>query len=549
MPQTDPWWMIRDDLAHGWDAVVSGILAELDGDFGVPRDINLVNDALPEILPSGRFYVYGAGSHSMAILDTLRRCAGSALLGFLDRRAEDIGSLTGLPVLTPDEAVRRGDADFILLSHVTHEADMVETLQALGFPGERIVPIYGNPRLRWLSRDRHLTRILEEIGERPIDTVIVRCNRSVIIEERVLAEVFDPERTLIVFAGRNDWVYNTQVFRSVDTQQSIPVLTGLLQRLSPAVVYLSTILDHDVLAIPVRRACPDAFLIHEIHDWWHLYENDFLADAFDMHPRRAQRARIGEYYSGCFSDLVVSNRDGPLWPLHIAEFKAPYLSYFVGFPEADNVLDTPMEPMAAGDRMRLLYAGNLPPPYRRLHFEVDFTFLPLFEALATRGDTEIHLFNNSHQSALGDQSYAAYLWRYAGPDLFYHPRVPAAELMGLMAGFDFGWHCMPQRRRIALDQAMAVTHRFTGYLRGGLPVIVDSGWRFLADLVREHGAGLVLDDPTADAVVEAARSADRSALRAGVRRLTAAMNRHNANTISRLQAVVGARMPSAGRRA
>lgn len=535
----DSWFMIRPLIERGLSVVEERVMTALDRNYGVPRDLDLIRSRLSTVLPPGRLYIYGAGTHTLALIDAIQAAPGVDVQGLLDRRADELGMVSGLPVLHPSAIIERNDYDYVLLSHLTREAEMTDALITLGVPANRIVPVYSNSDLLSAINHKYLYNLLKNIDLKDINNVIVRCDRSVIIEEHTLSQIFDPDHTLILFMVRPDWAYESRIFRSIDTHLSVRVLTGILRLISPQVVYLSTILEFDALSIPVRQACPNALLVHEVHDWWNLYDDDTLQSAFDLSPQRVRLAQLGEYYSTQRADLVVSNRDGPLWARVQNGFSAPYLSYFVGFPDTEAPLS--MAPThgehdkaEGGKTVRLLYAGNLPPPHAHLHFDIDFTFLSLFEEMAVRGDVLIHIFNNGHKASANSTIFSSYQERFAGPGAVYHPRIPAGELLERMASFDFGWHCMPNRRRLAPDQAMAITHRFTGYLRGGLPVIIDSGWRLMADLVREHGAGIVLDDPTAAEVVTAAQATSSDKLRVGVASLTAAMRYKNCKTIEHI---------------
>jgi len=546
----DPWHSIRSLTELGWPAVEAHVSSALEYNYGVPRDLSLIRRHLADILPPGRIYIYGAGSQSLALIDDIRRLHGIKVQGFLDRRADELGMVAGLPVRLPSAATDRDDYDYILLSHLTRETEMAESLISAGIPADKIVCLYSRPDFTEAVGPDYLRSLLKGIDISKIDNVIIRCDRSVIVEEHALVHIFDPKKTLVLLMIRPDWIFTPQFFRSINVHLSIRIMTDLLKMISPKTIYLSTILEFDALSIPVRQACRNAFLIHEIHDWWNLYEDDTLQSAFDMSAERARLARLGEYYSTQHADLIVSNRHGECWNDILREFKVEYFSYFVGFPDDDRSslkTDTQDHIYNSGDShiIKIIYAGNLPPPSAYLHFEIDFTFINLFEELRDTGDVLINIFNNGHKTFESNGIFLDYIEKFSHKNATYSPRIPVNELLRRMADFDFGWHCMPYRRRAAPDQAMAITHRFTGYMRGGLPIIIDSGWRLMADLVREYDAGIVLDNPTAEEVVLAARTACQPRLRMGVKQLTLAMQAHNRKTLNGIRTAVETPRPFA----
>lgn len=542
---TDPWpWAdlgeaVRTDPAR----LAAAAAAELWRGHGVPRDPAALPAYLDRVVPAGALAIYGAGTGSQAVLDALAHRSEVRVAGFIDRRAGELGTVAGLPVVAPAETARLA-ADHILLAHPTDEALMAASLAAAGVPEAMVIPLYTNPRLAGIGIDASVQRLLAAIGPTPVDALIIRSSSAVLVEDGDLARLFPPDRTLVLDLGRPETAYRSRLYRTVSGFQSLRVAAALLERLAPRVVYLSTGMDKDAWSLVLRPAAGDAVFIHEIYDWWILYDQDLIGDAFDLTPRQVALARLGSLYSGRTADAVVSNRSGPGWEAVTAPFAAPYFSYFPAVPEAFDDRGEPAAAPPRGPGVNLIYAGHVARPQSRLHGTIDHNFLPLFEELTAIGQATIHLYNASHRDAAGDTLFRALAERCRGPHLHYHRRVPADRLLALLPAFDFGWHLIRPRTRPAPDQRFALTHRFGGYIRSGLPVLIDPGWERMAALVKDFGAGVVDVGTDAGALLRRLVSADQPALRAGVRRLGAHMRGENDATLDRLAALVAARRPT-----
>lgn len=109
--------------------------------------------------------------------------------------------------------------------------------------------------------------------------------------------------------------------------------------------------------------------------------------------------------------------------------------------------------------------------------------------------------------------------------------------MEVMGRHHYGWLCDPITD-IVTDHYVGIGNRWTGYVSGGLPVLIDAKWRFMAEYVSRFDAGLVIeevDSPTIDAKIKAA---DHARVAAGTRRLARHMVDHNAETLDRVAAAI-----------
>ncbi|HWR02560.1 MAG TPA: hypothetical protein VN419_00970 [Humidesulfovibrio sp.] len=123
-----------------------------------------------------------------------------------------------------------------------------------------------------------------------------------------------------------------------------------------------------------------------------------------------------------------------------------------------------------------------------------FCIYEFVEACASQG-IHLSIFNPEDFGAVpefdGLRRMAA-----ASKYISYTPAIPSAELMALLPRFDFGWMC----RRIDTVRCefprVHLPHTIFTYLSAAVPFIVGPETRYMADIARENGIGLVLE--TAD---------------------------------------------------
>jgi hypothetical protein len=284
----------------------------------------------------------------------------------------------------------------------------------------------------------------------------------------------------------------------------------------------------------VRRTLPQARLIHEIYDFFPIIPDDWIALGIDASPRLIELMRLSNYYSSQNSQLIISKRSGADWDTILTTFRAPYLFVFpgLGYSADSSVIEVNAPDAAPPEgKTRILYAGVMVPSNFEIYKRSDYNFLPLLEALAEEPGYSIDIYNSGHSNALQNPIYADYLERYSTAPMRYHLRIPYEALLSLMPDYHYGWLCLPPREQDLADQLVVICNRFSAYIYGGLPIIVDAEWHYIASLVETFDAGIVIKDATAEKVVEAIRGACNSKKREGARRLSAFMQRHNMDVI------------------
>ncbi len=506
---------------------VDSLADEVEAYFGGPRDLGSARKFLKERLPPGRIYVYGAGSHSEAIVHVLTGRRDLEILGFVDQAAARLGTFHGFEVLTP-EALAGRDFDYVLISYNRMEMKLIDRLLDLGIPRDRIRPIYSDPDFIRQATDAEFAKIERQLKGHRFDHVIVRSAIHEVIPDAALATVFPPDRTLVLHAGPAKPSPLSAHFWTIDVRECAALIASILRALRPSIVFLSTAQEYDLLYFAVRRAAPDSRLIHEIYDFFPFIPDDWIKLGINASDRLIQLMRLSNYHSTRGSELVVSKRAGAAWDVVRASFETPYQYVFpgIGSPEELAQLDCG-DHVAADDRVRILYAGALVPSHFHVYKRSDYNFLPMLEEMVARGRVAVDIYNSGHGYAVQDGSFQDYLDRYAAPPMTYHRRIPFENLVRLMTRHDYGWLCLAPRERRLADQQVVICNRFSAYIYGGLPVIVDSEWDFIADLVETFDAGLVIRDADPDRVLAAIASCDYAAKRAGVMRLRAHLWAHN----------------------
>jgi hypothetical protein len=524
--------------------------AEILAYWGGARDFAAVAAHLQATLPGKRIAVYGAGTHSERLIDIFRTIPGLEIAAFLDRRWESLKELGGVPVLEP-AAWESLAVDFILLSFDRAEGGLLSSLVEAGLPQDRLVPIYGHPdylartlggRYRTLGRDWDFTVPGPPAGYEHIEHVIVASynENKHIIDDAALAAAYPVDRTLLIAVTPPDCRREESRFRTLDVGQQLGVLFDVLRALRPRTIYLSSSHEFDQLSFLVRAAAPDAALFHEICDFFVLFRDDWMKYG-GVSDRFIARMRQGAWLSGQVADMVISKRAGPSWGRMVEDFKSAYRFYAPAVPIDGTVGRWAPPDAARRTSVRLLYAGALPPPDFAAVLESDYNFLPLFDALTEQGDVEgIDLYNSLHGPGPTDGPFAWYVERYRHGPVRYHRRIALNDLLIRSEAFDFGWLCLPPRRSYHPDQDVVVCNRFSTYVLAGLPVVIDAAWEHQAALVAEFGAGVVLEEATAETVAAALRSCDRAAARAGVRRLAEHLQTGNRAVVAELRAGISA---------
>jgi len=505
--------------------------------FGGIREIGEAGAFLKKHLKPGRIFIYGAGTHSQAILATLTARTDVTILGFIDQRAATRPVFEGFPVITVDELAGR-DYDYILISYNRMEKTLVDRLLAAGVEADRIMTIYSNPDFIAASTEDRFARIAARLGDLRFDHVIVHSGVHEILSNAILARVFPPDRTLMIHIGNPGRYPTDGYFWTVDACECMALLHRILAHIRPKLVFAATAREFDLCSLVVKNAVPEAFFIHEIYDFFEIIPEDWLKIGIGAGDRLIALMRAADAHSSQVADVVISKRSGSAWMSAQSAFAADYRFVFPGIgaerdPARQCVHDPDQRPPSSP--VRILYAGALVPSDFDVYRRSDYNFMPLLRDLADHWNYDIDVYNSSHAEESNDHNYTLYLEKYNSGSLRYHRRIPFEYLLKMMPRYHYGWLCLPPRERRLVDQRVVICNRFSAYIFGCLPIIVDREWTFIAELVDEFDAGLVIDDTSPENIAATIERSDNAKKRQGASRLAQHMQRHNCAVLDQLR--------------
>lgn len=250
------------------------------------------------------------------------------------------------------------------------------------------------------------------------------------------------------------------------------------------------------------------------------FEDEEYDRLFGSGEAAAERRSIGVALARS-SGAALNYRQGSA-PILLGEYDAaPPLIHLHSWPLPDLFAD---EPLGPAGKTSLVFCGTLNPSHYPAPPFGDVQLLGLIQELAAQG-LDFHVFLNPYQQA--GQRGAFWDYEYLArkePRFVLHPGVGPKELPGAIAGF--GWGAM--LHRFPPDFTVQEAHmrnllptKFFSYLEAGLPVLVSSRIGAVADLVREHGLGLVVEEGELDGLgtaINALGEEGYAALRHNVRR-------------------------------
>jgi hypothetical protein len=162
------------------------------------------------------------------------------------------------------------------------------------------------------------------------------------------------------------------------------------------------------------------------------------------------------------------------------------------------------------------------------------------EGVAARTGIEIDIYNSGHADAAGDTLYKDYIMRFRDGPVRYHARVPFAQFVDRMPDYEFGWLC-EHVHFFQPDRYFGICNRWTGYLMGGLPVLMDDAWKLMADFMRDHDAGIVVENTTVEGISACLERSCGADYRAGARVLRDRLAVENRVVLDRLAGIVDGR--------
>lgn len=505
---------------------------EMEKWFGALRDPVLLEHFVRRHLPPGRILLYGAGTHSAAVLDLLRHRPDILIEAVVDRLGGRLGTWSGHPVVRPQEAPALA-FDYVLVGHTAAEWDMAAALLASGVPQNRILTVYSNPDYRRLSHAEIARRLdgFPSAGE--VDTVLVANTVDMVAGERDLERMLGAGRKAALFHGRAKLCLPDVRFPAYDVMGSLDFLTAALRRMRPRAVYVGHNLHCPYAGYAVRRTLPDATMVLEAYDYIGIWKDEPLRDLFGLSSAMIGRYRMLEAAAMDAATFHISKRGGGLWSPVIERLGGRYRHLH---PRLGKGMVAPFHP---GPRLNILYAGWLPSSAILKDFRYGYDFISLFQEINKIIGARFDIFNNGHQSELEDSIFQDYAREFKSPPITYHRRVGYEELISSFQQYDYGWLC-DRKMEIQPDVLVGMPNRLTGYISGGLPAVIDRRWAWCSELVLEHGAGLIVDPADPAAICEALTNADWRRMRSNVLALRDALHRDNDEAINTVACVLSA---------
>jgi hypothetical protein len=504
----------------GWSDADERRLACALARFQAPRDMAAALTHLSSTLPDGDLLIYGAGTHSQAVIEILRReRPGVRLTGVIDRRWATLDGFLGAPTVSP--AAGAASCAPILIAHPLHEQDMAQTLIAAGAAAQRLILLYDDPAFAARTLPDACDEMLRRLPAQA-DNVVIGGTHWTVAEDKDLARALPGDVVRLHF-DLSDPFTDDGLFPAFDMRGSTGLLEAALRRSAPRRVYLRTRIETAYLAAAVRRWSPDARLIHEVFDFASLFGDAALRNWLELSDDAVDLSRAADRFSARHSDLIISKRRGEDWRRATGGMVAAYRHYFPAAPVAAAAAPPPPPPW------RILYAGILPRPEQLNSFRSDYNFLGILEDVCRDGDITATIYNRLHRGEASDPVFAAYLQRYAAGGVSYRRFAPFDEVMEAARGFHFAWlyRDSGEQDDHHPDTRMVIPNRVASAAAVGLPLIIDADWGEATRLILEHQAGIAPPRGRPDLAAAAVRNADWPALHRGALALRDRMQAEN----------------------
>lgn len=490
-----------------------------------PCDLALARRHLEDHLPSGNCWIYACSSHTRSIIDILENKDSVRLLGCVDRNAAKIREFLGHPVVTPQECLET-EFDYVLVGHAQNEAAFVDDLLDIGFDKRKIVCLYGD-KIYWETAvHEYVERGIRRFPG-PYRNVIVT-DHAVVADDVDLLNVFRKEDTIVIYYGIPG-KYDSKEFDLFDVNRSIDLMKNILSVYKPNNIYLRTFFDENFIANTLRTEFPDAVLVHEMFDMSIVFPDVVLNTWNKWSSEKIALLRLAEWNSFRTSDFIVSKRGGRCWERISSISGNKTATVFSRIVEPDQEPDNTISPTQP---IRIVYAGYLPPNPK--HVGGYYDLYPCFETLTVGGDIVVDIHNAGHREA-DDDIYGVYLNRQYEGRINYHKSSKYHDLLIKLQNYHYGWLYNERSDVYIYDAAVTIPGRVTGYISANLPVIIDDEFEFMADLIRDFNAGIIVPGGRSDLIPSLLKSADYAALRQGVRRLRAHMLEQNRSAFRRLR--------------
>lgn len=309
---------------------------------------------------------------------------------------------------------------------------------------------------------------------------------------------------------------------AVTCDGSLARFAEVLAALPPGPIYLQAHGRWSFLGQLAAAANPGLRVIQELWDWMDAFvepahEQAFVDDGVYTAAEIAMM-RISEAWVRTRAAGFVHKHGGAALDVVVADATVPEVRIVPCPPRA---WARPPVPRREGP-WRLVHAGQIKASSSSRRVFGDLHVLPTIRALTAQG-----LLVTAYASALPGalrEALPEYADEAAGnPRFTLQPRAPIEQLVAALHGaHDFGLLLYPFPDDLVVGRRhlqTALASKLFAYVAAGLPVLVSPELGYMAELVRNHGIGLVVPGSELHSLAARLDDTDHDALRAAVARV------------------------------
>lgn len=347
----------------------------------------------------------------------------------------------------------------------------------------------------------------------------------------------------------------------VDCRNDMALLMKVLESCDATTIYLrvSPHTKSEFLISEIASRLAQVDLVVEFYDLSELFTDAFLSGIGGYDSEAISAARKGCAQAWLHAKAVVTKNGGDFWSGYIRGHAADRLSIIPHFwPQSRPYFQPPASRSAAKERKppedscRLVYAGSISP--REITHGIGSNpganILAYIEAIARHPDISLDVFNTADRSGKqeGDRRFTPlreHLERLS-PSIAYSPHIDEGTLHSRLSGYDLGLCCSHYAQdRVEMQTRVGLPNRAMICLANGLPVITDSRFEHLADLIMEYGLGIVLPPENICAFGDVVRQFFSRQSRDRLEKFRSFATKSNLDALSKLEKIL-TRFPDRG---
>jgi hypothetical protein len=465
-----------------------------------PRNLQAAAAFVAKLCDGKPFYLYGAGSHSHALLNGLDVDTLACLQGIIDQKASRGQTLKGQQVLSPERLLEDRETA-VILSHHEFEDNMADSLSDLGVASDRIHPIYADAVYGEAVMDQLWPQLQAETARLPTP----EGRRVVVVNARQQRRILSPQIISRLRSDGNDQFIQVNLERwseeeptvaafdaAIDTHNSIGIALNAIEWLDPDVIYVQ---EHyssgNFLPMVIGLAFPHRRILGEFYDFLALTFNDPYVMHWGHYWRKADVSLALAAERWCIQHLdgLVTKESGAVLDDYLDG-----CSYLELQPHQSR---TQFRTRQGGrqDPPRLVWAGIVTSSRFSPILYGDNQLIDIFQGLVDAG-----LPTTAYSTCPSNASLAAELPEYlelaARGHFNIYPVLPFETLLDTLCNhFDFGLLLgMPKpESQQGISYRVTVSGKMFTYLSAGIPLIIGDYLEVMANWVRRHELGLVVN--------------------------------------------------------